>query len=978
MIRYSQGRDARQFSVKAIVRRLKRMDKKELTITLVKNGFLLALALGLFGVLFLVGLFAWFSRDLPDPNALTERDIAETTKIYDRTGTHVLYEIFGEENRTLVKLQEGFCKDDPNFETDPNGIPHYVSEAVLTAEDRAFCSHYGFTIKGIARAVLFGGSRGGGSTLTQQLVKNAILSNEQTITRKIKELMLSVELERRYSKDEILQIYFNEIPYGSTYYGIQAAAQNFYGKEVKDLTLAEAATLAGLPQLPTYYINNPDSLKERRDWILDSMVEFGHITQEEADAAKAEDSALQITVSDIVAPHFVFYVKEQLEATYGQRTVEEGGLKVITTLDYDKQAIAEAAIDNGVTANGERYGFSGAGLVSVDPTNGQILAMVGSPDFFNEEIAGQVNVTLRPLQPGSSIKPLVYAAAFEKGYTPNTTVWDVLTTFPTATGPYTPKNYDLQDHGPVTFRKALQGSLNISAVKALYLVGIDYALNFAQRLGYTTLNDPSRVGLSLVLGGAEVKLVEHTMAYAVFANGGTLYPALSILRVEDADGKVLEEVKEVKGERVLDANVSAMITNVLADNEARSWVFGPNSYLQLGGRPAAAKTGTTNNYNDAWTMGYTPQLVTGVWVGNADGTEMLGAADGSKIAAPIWNEYMKLALKDAPIMNFPAVTIPVTGKPMLDGQIPATTIVIDRASGKLATDRTPERMREEKVCGEYHSILHYVDTSSPLGEAPADPGKDLMYTVWETAISDYIIRHNAELGEGELPIERCVVPTEYDDVHTRENEPAIEITSPNNREEVGRVITVAVEAMVKRSFDRIEYFVDGSFVAVSDNMDGATIILPGWVSQGEHTLSARVYDDVDNSAAYDVKIRVTESGNSADFRIVNPFNNQVIERSQATYALAIEVPNSDNFVSVSASAQNLWTGADVAIADVVSPSAIVQMIWTLPEEAEYIITVRGVTVSGDVVEAPPIKVFVKDPVATGTVSLETVVPAIVP
>lgn len=534
MFRYAQSRKSnKNLTFKGISRWIGRMDKK----AVIKNLILFGIALGLLGGLFVLGVFAWYSRDLPDPNALLDRTVAQATKIYDRTGEHLLYEIYGKENRTLVKMQEGFCKDDASFETDPNGIPLFIAQAVLTAEDREFCSHNGFTVKGIARAVIFMGKRGGGSTLTQQLVKNVILTNERHVSRKIKELILSVVLEQKYSKDEILQIYFNEVPYGSTYYGIQTAAQNFYEKNVNELTLAEGATLAGLPQLPTYYINNPDDLKARRDWILDSMFELGYITEEAARAAKAESTPLHISTDGaFVAPHFVMWVKSMLEELYGTSAVETGGLRVITTLDYDKQIIAEESVTHGVETYGESYGFANAGLLAQDPRTGEILAMVGSPDFSNEEIDGQVNVTLQPLQPGSSIKPIVYTAAFEKGYTPNTILWDVNTTFPTETTPYTPFNYDGSEHGMISLRAALQGSLNIPAVKTLYLVGLDNAIAFAQRLGYTTLTDRSRIGLSMVLGGAEVTMLDHVGAYSVLANNGVHHDYQALLRVEDANG----------------------------------------------------------------------------------------------------------------------------------------------------------------------------------------------------------------------------------------------------------------------------------------------------------------------------------------------------------------------------------------------------------------------------------------------------------
>ena len=556
----------------SLIRWLRRLKQHRGVGQLVRIALLLVFGLGTLGGLALLVLFVVAVRDLPDPNSLTNRTIEQSTRIYDKTGTHILYEIFGEENRTLVPLQEGFCKDDPEFPTDPKGVPLFALQATLAAEDRRFCRHFGFDPKGLARAALANlrGSRVGGSTLTQQLVKNAILSNEKTLTRKIKELLLSIELERRYSKDAILQIYFNEIPYGSTYYGIQSASLNLFNKPVSALTLAEAATLAAIPQAPTRYLNNPDRLKVRRDWILDSMATLGYQKQEAVDAAKATDTPITIRVQNIEAPHFVFYVKEQLEEIYGRQLVEEGGLKVITTLDYDKQMIAQKAVSDEVEKNGKSLGFSNAALVALDPKTGHILSMVGSKDFFDKEIGGQVNVTTRLRQPGSSFKPIVYAKAFELGYTPSTILWDVKTVFDTAVGPYIPNNYSGKEYGPISLRNALQGSLNISAVKAMYLVGVESALQFAESLGYSSFKDRSRLGLAVVLGGGEVQLLEHVNAYAAFANGGIHHKTTPILRVEDANGEVLQEWKPEEGQRVMSEQTASWMSQVLSDNNARA------------------------------------------------------------------------------------------------------------------------------------------------------------------------------------------------------------------------------------------------------------------------------------------------------------------------------------------------------------------------------------------------------------------------
>jgi 1A family penicillin-binding protein len=948
MQKFTQGQLKK--GLKAIPDRLKKLWRNTNKKALAKNVILAILACGLFFVILVAGTFAWYAKDLPNPNGLASRQIAQSTKIYDRTGTHLLYQIAINGKRTLVTLDQ---------------IPDSVKNATITSEDRAFYSHHGFTVKGVARAILFGGTRGGGSTITQQLVKNAILTNERSLTRKLKELILSVALEQIYSKDQILQMYLNEIAYGSANYGIEAASQQYFGKSAKDLTLAQSATLAAIPQRPTTYVNNPELLKERRDWILNGMVDMGYATREEVDAALKEETPVATKVSNLdVAPHFVLWVKGLLEDKYSTKLVETGGLKVITTLDYDKELLAEKAVKDGVEKSGKLYNFSDAGLLSLDPKTGQILAMVGSADYFNSDIGGQVNVTIQPLQPGSSMKPIIYAAAFEKGYTPNTLLWDDNTTFATPTGPYSPKNYDLNEHGSVSMRKALQGSLNIPAVKTLYLVGIDNAVRFAKRLGYSTLNDPSQIGLSMVLGGAEVKLIDHAAAYGVFANGGTYHEPTGILRVENADGSVLEEWKdeEHQGERVIDSNLAYTMSNVLSDNEARSYVFGSNNWLVVPGRAVAAKTGTTNEYKDAWTMGYTPSLVAGVWVGNADGTKMK-RADGSQVAAPIWNQYMKSALNGTPVEGFPRAEIPVTGKDVLDGKMTGTLVTIDTVSGKLATELTPTRFRKEVVCGEYHDILHYVDKDHPTEPAPVNPERDPNYKVWEANLLDYIKRHNEKLKEGEKPLENCTSPTESDDVHTTANKPNITMFTPTNDTSVGRTFTTQIAVELRRSFSRVEYTVDGVYVTTSFSTNGATITLPGWVKQGSHSFAATVYDDVDNNATATAIINVLEAGSQGSFTITNPFNGQTIEKSSPTYAVIVEIPRASDYVSLTVTARNVLTGATTTVGTISTPPAIASVAWTLPAAGDYTLEAEAMSGTGQVLESTPVKVYVRDPVS---------------
>jgi 1A family penicillin-binding protein len=916
--------------------------------TLIKNFLLLTAAIFLFGSILFLGMFAWIARDLPDPNSLSLREVAQSTKIYDRTGEHLLYEISGDEKRTLVTIDQ---------------IPQHVLDATLTAEDRKFYDHSGIDIKGIIRSILvnvttLNPTGQGASTITQQLVKNAILTNEQTYTRKVKEIVLALALERRYTKDEILQLYLNEIPYGSTNYGIQSASIAYFDKDIADITLAEAATLAAIPQRPTTLLNNPELLQERRNWILTGMEDLEYIDEEELALALAQETPVELSLTGIDAPHYVLWVKELLEEEYSERTVEQGGLKVTTSLDWEKQEFAEDAIANNYEARSESYGFNNSGLVAIDPNNGHILAMVGSADYFDDDIDGQVNVTLRPLQPGSSMKPIFYAAGFEAGYTPNSILWDVNTNFPTATGNYAPRNYDLDEKGPVTIRKALQGSLNIPAVKMLALVGVQNGLDFAERLHYSTFSDRSNFGLAIVLGGAEVELLDHVAAYGTFATEGIYHEPVAILKVEDSQGEVLFEWEEEKGERVMEENIARMISNVLSDNNARAYAFGTNSYLQIGSRPVAAKTGTTNDYKDGWTVGYTPQLVAGVWTGNTKGAAMHRGSGGSTVAAPIWNEFMRNALANEAVEYFNGPSIPITGKAMLDGQIPTETVVIDTASGKLATDQTPERFREEKSCGEYHTILTYVNTSNPTGDEPKNPENNYLYNSWEAAVQDFLVRHNESLEEGEVALEVCEIPTEEDDVHTKANQPKVTINSPDRGDDVGRSFDVDIRATAVRGISRVEYLIDGSIVLVDLDPNGTQLNLPTWVDAGTHMLSVVAYDDVDNSTGKDVSIDVTEAGGENSFSISNPFNNQEIQKSEEPYQIAIENTHADDVVSLIVSAINLWTGEYILIAEVVNPSVFEAIAWTLPNAAEYLLNAHTVMNDGAESDAAPIRVIV--------------------
>jgi 1A family penicillin-binding protein len=689
-------------------------------------------------VLFAIGVFAYYAKDLPSPAKLNDRQVVESTKIYDRTGEHMLYEIHGEEKRTTISIDQ---------------MSQIVRAATISAEDQDFYNHHGIQFKAVIRAAIYdiiGQQRSqGGSTITQQLIKNTVLTNEKTFTRKVKEVILAVELEQKFSKDEIMEMYLNQIPYGSNAYGVQAASQTFFGKDAKDLSLAESALLASLPKAPTYYSpygSHQDELKYRQEYILDQMEKLGYVTADQVKEAKASDVIAEIRPfqENISAPHFVMYVKEQLVNEYGEKQMEEGGMKVYTTLDWDKQQAAEEAVRKGVETNIAKYKATNAALVAIDPKTGQILAMVGSRDYFDKSIDGNVNVAIRLRQPGSSFKPYVYATAFKKGYTPDTVLFDTETNFGTKDQPYTPEDYDGKFRGPVKMKEALAQSLNIPAVKTLYLAGVQNSINTAQSMGITTLQDPKRLGLSLVLGGGEVTLLDHTSAFGTFATGGVRHDKTAVLKILDGQNNVLDEYKNSAGEKVLDSDVCAQIDAILSDNKLRAPIFGTNTPLRFDDRQVAAKTGTTNEWRDAWTMGFTPSLVVGVWAGNNNNSPMAQGADGVYSAAPIWRDFMDRALANTAIEKFPDAPVVKTGKAVLDGNINTDkkdTLVCkikkDKyciPSGNNCPNGTDEK---QKKISNAHNILYWVDKDNPRGDIPKSPQKDPQFNAWEKGVQQW-------------------------------------------------------------------------------------------------------------------------------------------------------------------------------------------------------------------------------------------------
>jgi len=627
-------------------------------------------------LLFVFAFLGWLFYDIPSPKNLSSGNLPVSTKIFDRNGK-LIYEIYADQRRTPVDI---------------NQIPAYVKDATIAIEDREFYKHHGFSLTGIARAfykTVFKGKLEGGSTLTQQLVKNSLLTPERTIKRKIKEFVLATLVEATYSKDKILEMYLNQIPYGSTAYGIESASELYFGKEAKDLTLAEAALLAGLPAAPTAYSPfgaNPERAKVRQELVLKRMVEDGYISQEEADKAKKEELKYA-KPQKLKAPHFTLWVKELLAEKYGDSVVEQGGLRVTTTLDLDLQEFAEEQVASEVGKLKKQNVGNGIALVT-RPKSGEILAMVGSKDYFAEDEDGKVNVIFSLRQPGSSIKPLNYALAIEnKIITASTPLADIPTCFIiSGQPPYCPKNYDNTFHGIQQVRFALGNSLNIPAVRVLALNGIENFIDFAKKMGITTFEDPSRYGLSLTLGGGEVRPYDMAIAFGVFANQGIKVPLNPILKVEDWKGKVYEETKpdEVEGERVLSAETAFIISNILSDNGARSLAFGPSSLLNVKGHPeVSVKTGTTNDRRDNWTIGYTTHILALSWVGNNNNQEMSGAVSGVSGASPIWNLIIKYALDKAEKGEYNKNDSGHGIQPKPDGVV-GTNVCID--SGNKATD----------------------------------------------------------------------------------------------------------------------------------------------------------------------------------------------------------------------------------------------------------------------------------------------------
>lgn len=844
--------------------------KKRRRFFLFKALVFLIFALGALGATGAAG-YVFLSRSLPNPAQFNSRQIIQSTKIYDRAGKTLLYEIHGEEKRTVIPFER---------------IPEHARNATIAIEDANFYHHPAFDWRSIIRALAVDITTRqvaqGGSTITQQLAKNAFLSPERTLTRKIRELVLALQLERLYSKDEILALYLNQVPYGANAYGIEAASQTYFNKSANELNLAEAALLASLPKAPSYYSPwgaHTDELEKRKNYIIQRMKDLGYIDEEERERTQKTKLTFAPDTTSIKAPHFVLMVRDYLNSRYGEELVEKGGLKVITALDVPLQELAEKVVAEGAKRNQELYQGKNAALVAQDAKTGQVLALVGSRDYFDKEIDGNFNVATQGLrQPGSAFKPFAYITAFKRGFTPETVVFDVPTEF-AANNPdcplvdfnkpfgavqdasqkendecYHPENFDERFRGAVTFREALAQSINIPSVKALYLAGMDNTLAVAHQFGITTLNERSRYGLSLVLGGGEIKLIDLVGAYSVFSQEGVKHRQSLILKIEDPAGKVLEEYQD-QAEPVIEPQYAKMINDILSDKEARLPLFANSIDLTVfPNQEVALKTGTTNDYRDAWTLGYTPSLVVGVWAGNNDNLPMQKKGSSILAAIPIWNAFMKEVLKDRSVETFNSPDPITVEKPILRGEkIVKQIVYLDTRTGQPATPETPTAFILKKEYPQIHSILYYIDKNNPAGPAPEHPENDSQFPNWEESVL-----HWARQNYFDFSVNYNLTPPAQNAALNQEGfKPKISDFSPKN----GGFISennVEIKAVINANFElyKVEaYFnnqlIDQKLGTLGRNLQYNYSFKPSQVGL-QNTILLKAWDIFNNQTEYQV------------------------------------------------------------------------------------------------------------------------------
>ena len=811
---------------------------------MLKKFLKIAIGLALLGAGMII--FWLFTLKIPDFKAFDARLVMESTKIYDRAGKVLLYSVQESVRRKIIPF---------------GNISKDVKNASVAIEDDQFYQHRGIKPDAIIRAFFANLRSGsydqGGSTITQQVVKNSLLTADKTIARKLKEWVLAVKLEQVMSKDEILGWYLNEIPYGGNIYGVEEAAQAFFDLSAKDLSLGQAAYLAAIPKAPTFYSPygpNKAKLDERKNLVLERMRTLNFISERDYAKAEAETIIFRQTAEDnFRAPHFVMWVRSYLEEKYGAENIRNRGFKVITTLDWNLQQKAEAAIGHYAASNEKNFNAKNAGLVAIDPRTGQILALVGSRDYFDQKNDGNFNTTLAHRQPGSAFKPFVYATAFKKGYTPETMVFDLPTQFDTncETDPtrcYTPVNYDDKYRGPLSLRSALAQSINIPAIKVLYLAGIADSIRTAKSMGIESLGDANQYGLTLVLGGGEVSPLDMTSAYGVFAAEGVRHPAEKILRVEDAGGVVLESFAD-RPQRVLEENVTRTISNILSDDVARAPTFGRGSPLYFPNYDVAVKTGTTNNYRDAWIIGYTPNLVAGAWVGNNDNSPMEKKVAGL-IIAPLWHEFFAAAIANRPVERFtPPAPPPTNFLPVFRGYYDGgVSYYLDKISGLRATNNTPPDLRIEKVVRQVHSILYWLKRES-----------DPQFSLWEKSVREWAAT------QGLVDETEAVIPTATDNVHIPEFTPRVvwaeAIDGRGYR--VEDKINIGLRDLGSRfPLAQADYFLNDQFLgsvkqvpfAISFQLSDAMSTAP----TNANELKVVVYDSVRNQTSLTANLSITQ------------------------------------------------------------------------------------------------------------------------
>lgn len=820
------------------------------------NFFRIALVLLAVGSVCLLFLFVWFSKDLPSPSKVVRRD-GYSSKVYDRNGK-AIYDIYDQARRDPVALAD---------------IPEYLKKATVAVEDKDFYKHNGFdplTPLRIIKNAFYFGKVTGGSTLTQQLTRTVLLTTERSLTRKIKELILSIQIDAKYSKDEILSMYLNEAPYGGASWGVEPASEQYFGKTVKELNLTECAILAGLPQLPSVYSpfsKTPTAYINRTSHVLDRMAEDGYISKELAKETMEQVKNYKFTSSNSTtkAPHFVFWIKDLLTEKYGESVVENGGLKITTTLDLDLQDQVQKIVTEEID-KAEKLEISNGAALVLDPTTGQVLSMVGSRDYFSTKTDGNFNMVTQALrQPGSAIKPVTYLAGLKKGMTAATMIMDTPVTFLGSGGQkdYNPQNYTGKFNGPMSLRNSLGNSENIPAVKVLATVGVENMLKLANDMGLTTLaptkENLARFGLSVTLGGGEVKMIDLASAYTAFANGGTSMKAVGILKVEDKNGRVLEEYKVPDGKKVMTPQESFIISNILSDNSARELTFGAVNGLQVSGYQVAVKTGTTNDKKDNWAIGWTPNLLSVVWVGNNNNTPMGKIASGVSGATPIWKRMMVYALSKRTRQDFPIpdkiVNLDVdalSGYVAHDGFISKKEYFIDGTQSSVVD---PIHLNA-KICKGGVSGLatledvanNNYDTKEFIKLREEDPVSKDGKNRWQEGIDKWIATQ-ADNGKYFPPENYCKSGGSI----------TLSIDSPGNESTVTKQFDIKVSTNSLKKVKEVKLWIDGNEKKTWSEKPYETTIND--LSDGPHTIKVRATDVDGNNQEREIKIGVNTSWN---------------------------------------------------------------------------------------------------------------------